>query len=269
MELNEFDILRPIAVITGAASGLGLDLAKRLSSRYQLVLIDINLEQLKQRTTSLAQCHCVACNLSDADALAALISELTTHLSRVELLINNAGITHRSLAKRTQLSVIQKVMAVDYVAPVQLAQGLMPLLLKSHGKVVNIGSMAGWMPVIGRAGYCAAKSALHQYFETLRAELQGTGVTVLMVYPSFLDTPIEQNALDGNGAKASHKRSMVGTMRSSEWMAAKIACAIDANAERLFPDRFTHLSSLLYRLLPATFIRLMRRKFASELKVQA
>ncbi|WJG10283.1 SDR family NAD(P)-dependent oxidoreductase [Aliiglaciecola sp. LCG003] len=258
----------PVAVITGAASGLGLDLAQQLHSSYQLVLIDIDMERLLAKTQNLVGVLHYSCDLADSTAIEQLTLTLNGQLLRVDLLINNAGITHRSLAMKTDHEVIRKVMAVDYLAPVQLTQGLLSLLTQAKGKVINIGSMAGWMPVLGRAGYCAAKSALHQYFETLRAELQDEGVTVLMVYPSFLDTPIEQNALNGLGHKATHKRSMVGKMRTSDWMASAIVTAIQQGRGRLFPDVFTNLSSILYRLFPSLYMRLMRRKLASELEVQ-
>jgi short-subunit dehydrogenase len=259
---------KPIAVITGAASGLGLDLARQLHLSHQLVLIDVNEERLYEQTLSLDGALHFSCDLADCDAISTLIQTLNSKLSQVDLLINNAGITHRSLAKQTEHHVIRKIMHVDYLAPVQLTQGLLPLLCKANGKIVNIGSMAGWMPVLARAGYCAAKSALHQYFETLRAEVHAEGVSILMVYPSFLDTPIEQNALDGRGHKAAHKRSMVGKMRTSVWMANSIISAIKQNKARLFPDVFTNLSSILYRLFPDLYLRLMRNKFSSELQTK-
>lgn len=257
---------KPVAIITGAASGLGLDLARQLHLSHQLVLIDINEERLLEQTVSLFGSLRFSCDLADCDAISSLLQTLNSKFLRIDLLINNAGITHRSLAKQTEHHVVRQIMQVDYLAPVQLTQGLLPLLCKANGKVVNIGSMAGWMPVLARAGYCAAKSALHQYFETLRAELHAEGVSILMVYPSFLDTPIEQNALDGRGHKATHKRSMIGKMRTSEWMASSIISAIKQNKARLFPDAFTNLSSIFYRLFPDFYLRLMRNKFSSELQ---
>ena len=259
---------KPVAVITGAASGLGLDLARLLYESHHLVLIDIDEKRLQEQAADLPSALQFSCDLADYQAIDKLIQTLNSQLIEVDLLINNAGITHRSLAMHTKHHVIQKVMAVDYLAPVQLTQGLLPLLRKAKGKVVNIGSMAGWMPVLARAGYCAAKSALHQYFETLRAELQSEGISVLMVYPSFLDTPIEQHALDGQGQKASHKRSMVGKVRTSKWMATLIVNAIKKGQARMFPDKFTHFSSVLYRLFPSFYLRLMRAKFSSELEGQ-
>ncbi|WP_414829609.1 SDR family NAD(P)-dependent oxidoreductase [Alteromonas sp. H39] len=255
---------KPVAVITGAASGLGRDLAHALASRYHLILVDIQKEALDEVANALTQADTQVCDLSDTSDISRLIAAVTARCASIDLLINNAGVTHRSLATSTQLHVIHNLMSVDYLAPVQLTQGLLAHM-NAESTVVNIGSMAGWMPVLGRAGYCAAKSALHQYFETLRAELGNSGPHILMVYPGFLDTPIENNALDGAGNKARHKRTMAGRMRSSQWMAAKIVTGIEKKQRRLFPDRFTAAASLLYRVFPSLYLHLMRKKLHREL----
>ncbi|MEO2281735.1 SDR family NAD(P)-dependent oxidoreductase [Pseudoalteromonas pernae] len=260
---------RPVAVITGAASGLGLDLARSLSSSHQLILLDVNESGLQSAVQELEDAHYVQCDLTDNAGLTRTIALIKSMTPRVDLLINNAGITHRSLARITTSEVIERVMQINYFAPVRLTQGLLSLLTHSAGKVVNISSMAGWMPVLGRAGYCASKSALHQYFETFRAEMRDLNVSVLMVYPSFLDTPIENNALAGDGGKTRHKRSVVGTVRSSQWMATNIVNAINSNKQRLFGDFFSAFSALLYRLSPRVFLHLMRKRLASELEVEA
>lgn len=260
-------IALPVVIITGAASGLGLELARALQHEYQLALVDVNADGLRGCSEEFPSARCYQVDLADAGALSQLTEQLKTDLSRLDLLINNAGITHRSLSQVTSREVLQKVMDVDYFAPVQLTQALLPLLeTGSGGRIVTIGSMAGWMPVIERAGYCAAKSALHQYFEVLRAELACTSssVRILQVYPSFLDTPIENHALAGDGGLATHPRSRVGRMRSSTWMAQRIVSALADDRERLFPDKFTHFASVLYRIAPKLYQRLMQRKFASK-----
>ncbi|WP_416305373.1 SDR family NAD(P)-dependent oxidoreductase [Neptunicella sp. SCSIO 80796] len=259
---------KQVAIITGAASGLGLEMAKQLAGKYQLFLIDRDQAQLHQQTADLSDCQCFICDLADSNAIDQVIEQISQLQPDIALLINNAGITHRSLAKITAQQVIEKVMRVDYFAPVQLTQGLLPLLVRSQAKVVNISSMAGWMPVMARAGYCAAKSAMHQYFETFRAEMAPQNIEVLMVYPSFIDTPIEQNALSGTGDKTRHARSTVGKMRSSQWMVKQIVRAIQTGKQRLFPDKFTYFSSLLYRFWPSLYMRMMTKRFASELEVR-
>lgn len=257
---------KPVAIITGAASGLGLEMAKQLTAEYQLYLVDVQADKLNALNQQFTDCKLFTCDLSNMQSVDELVAQISQHNPNIGLLINNAGITHRSQVRHTQAKVIEQVMAVDFHAPVRLTQGLLPRLLECKSKIVNISSMAGWMPVLGRAGYCAAKSALHQYFETLRGELLDSGLTVLMVYPSFIDTPINQNALGGDGNQATHPRSTVGHIHSANWMVKKIVKAIRNNKQRLFPEPLTLVFSLLYRLWPSLFMRLMRRKFATELE---
>lgn len=256
---------KKVAIITGAASGLGWEIAQQLAGKYQLYLIDVQIEQLQQASAQLVNTVLFGCDLANPKEVDKLIQQIMAHQPNIALLINNAGITHRSLLKHTQVEVLDKVMAVDYNAPVRLTQGLLPQIIQCRSKIVNISSMAGWMPVLGRAGYCAAKAALHQYFETLRGELHGSGVTILMVYPSFIDTPIENNALNGEGNKANHPRSTAGKMQTAQWMVKRIIRAIETDQQRLFGDTYTYFSSVLYKLWPNLFITLMRRQFAAEL----
>lgn len=257
-------------MITGAASGLGKAMAQHwFDAGHKVILVDrdqagvqLLAEQLAEVDSQRVQSHVL--DLCDQAAVAQLVSALQQGPG-LDVLINNAGITHRSLAHDTDPAVLWKVMAVDWQAPVALTLACLPLLAKRQGKVINIGSMAGWMPVLGRAGYCSAKAALGQFFEVLRGEVADQGVSVLMVYPSFLDTPIEQNALGKDGQPAHHRRSTVGRMQTATWMAERIYRAHRRGQLRLFPDRFTALSSVLWRLWPSLYYRLMMRRFASEL----
>lgn len=257
-----------VTLITGAASGLGWQLARACHARGdQLLLSDIDAEGLAVRVATLADSHVVgiAGDITEPAVHERLLSACEERFGRLDLLINNAGITHRSPTTRTQPRVFRQVMAVDYHAPLELTLGALPLLRQSQGQIVAIGSMAGWMPVLGRAGYCAAKAALAQGFEVLRAEVAGDGIGLLMVYPSFLDTPIEQHALGGDGQPARHSRSTVGQVRGADWMAARILQAQEKRQQRLFPDRGSWLASLLWRLAPALYYRQMSRRFATEL----
>lgn len=259
-------------LVTGAASGLGWALAQCFFERgARVILVDIDGESLARRAAALSaqapeRVHHYTLDLTDWQAQADLVAAIEQRVGGLDVLVNNAGITHRSLACQTDAAVLSRVMAVDWQAPVELTLKLMPLLRKSRGQIINIGSMAGWMPVLGRAGYCSAKAALGQFFETLRGEIAADGVHILMVYPSFLDTPIEANALGGDGTPAAHKRSTVGAIRSADWMAARILKAWEKRARRMFPDRFTWVSSLLWRLAPDLYQALMTRKLASELE---
>lgn len=265
-----------VVVVTGAAGGLGWALVQSLVKAHagetplRFALVDVNGEALAARGRELEQqgidADVFVADLSSESAVAELCERLRALYPHVDLLINNAGITHRSLSTQTTNTVIRRVMAVDYHAPVELAQGLLAPLRAAGGCVVNISSMAGWMPVLGRAGYCAAKSALHQYFETFREEVREEGVRVLMVYPSFVATDIDTNALSGDGGRARHAQSTIGQVRSADWMADRIVAAQMAGKERLFPRDKSLLGAYLYKLAPRLFLRQMVKNFRVELE---
>lgn len=257
-----------VCLITGAASGLGWELARACHARGDaLLLTDIDAAGLAERLRSLGseRVASVAGDITDPALHQQLLEACQARFGRLDCLFNNAGITHRSPTVRTAPAVLRKVMAVDYHAPLELTLTLLPLLRASRGRVVCIGSMAGWMPVLGRAGYCAAKSALTQAFEVLRAEITRDGIGLLMVYPSFLDTPIDRNALGADGKPAGHARSTIGKIRGADWMAGLILKALDDGNQRLFPDRGSWAASLLWRLAPGLYYRQMSRRFAGEL----
>ncbi len=231
-------------------------------------MADINAELLAERAAQLnapERVLAVVTDITCADDIQLLISATQQQFGKLDRLVNNAGITHRSPAHKTDTAVFRKVMAVDWQGPVELTMAALPLLRASRGEIICIGSMAGWMPVPGRAAYCAAKAALTQFFEVLRLELEGDGIHVLMVYPSFLDTPIEHNALGEDGKPASHARSMVGTMRSPEWMVGLIDKALKSRQRWLLPEPVSKFGSLLWRLAPALYVRQIRKRFAGEL----
>lgn len=259
-----------VTLITGAASGLGWAMARHWhAAGHRLVLADIDHVTLAGRAVELAtpeRVLTVAADITSAVDIARLIEATEQRFGRLDLLVNNAGITHRSPAHQTDPAVFRKVMAVDWQGPVELTLAALPLLRESRGSIVCIGSMAGWMPVPGRAAYCAAKSALTQFFEVLRLELEADGIHILMAYPSFLDTPIEHHALGRDGSVARHPRSMVGGMRSPEWMAQLIDEGLRQHRRWLLPEPVSRFGSLLWRIAPALYLRQIRKRFAGELR---
>ena len=258
-----------VTLITGAASGLGWAMAQHwFAAGHKLVLVDINVDLLNQRVHTLnapERVLPIVADITQAEDIQRLISATEQQFGRLDRLVNNAGITHRSPAHKTDPAVFRKVMAVDWQGPVELTMAALPLLRASRGEILCIGSMAGWMPVPGRAAYCAAKGALTQFFEVLRLELEADGIHVLMVYPSFLDTPIEHNALGKDGKPASHSRSMVGGMRSPEWMVELIDKALAKGQRWLLPEPVSKFGSLLWRFAPSLYLRQVRKRFAGEL----
>ncbi|MCK9550086.1 SDR family NAD(P)-dependent oxidoreductase [Aquamicrobium sp.] len=257
-------------LITGAGGGLGQALARAFWRRgHNLVLTDLDMDVLRKLAGELGDVTrivCAAGDITDVAHQAELLARAQARFGGVGVLVNNAGITHRSPVAKTDPRVLRKVMQVDWQAPLELALAALPQLQAHRGSIVNIGSMAGWMPVLGRAGYCGAKAALAQSFEVLRCEQMQHGVHVLMAYPSFLDTPIEANALGHDGRPARHARSTMGKPKDAGWMAERIVSALEKRRRRVYSDRASVAASFLWRVAPDLYQRLMMRKFAVELR---
>lgn len=284
---------RRVTLITGAAHGLGWALAQEAAGRGDhLVLADRDAETLAARVKALEAATArgsaapavggaasgtesdarvdravvaVPGDITDPAHQSALIAAAIARFGRLDRLIHNAGITHRSPARLTRPEVIRQVMEVDYHAPVALTHLALPHLRATRGSLVAVSSMAGWMPLPGRAGYGAAKAALTQYFEVLRLEIAREGVHVLLVHPSFLATAIERHALGADGAPARHPRSTTGRIRTAEDEARRILDALDARKPTVRPDLWPSIGALLWRLWPGLYRRLIVRRFAAEL----
>jgi short-subunit dehydrogenase len=282
-------------LITGAASGLGWELTKQYQARgWHVILLDRDAEKLaecdkllkvafrgvhpelrrgakdaptrdfaERNTTECRHAICCA-DLTDDVQVTAALSEIVN--KPLDLLINNAGITHCSQASVTDTEVFSRLMSVNWFAPVFLTQKCLPALQRAQGGVICISSMAAKMPVPGRAAYCASKSAMSQHFETWRPELLNHGIQLLLVYPSFLNTSIEANALGSDGEKTARSRSVVGAIQSPEDMATMIIKAYDRGKQRLnTPQWSSRFAAWLWVCAPWLFQRLMWRKFAVEL----
>ena len=259
-----------VVLITGAAAGLGRAMAKHwFDDGCRLVLADLDgsrLEAFERELDAPDRILARTLDVADRQAITDLLEATRERFGRLDILVNNAGITHRSPAHRTEAQVFSKVMAIDWQAPVELTLAALPLLRESKGQIINIGSMAGWMPLPGRAAYGAAKSALTQFFEVLRRELRDDGVDVLMIYPGFLKTDIEANALGADGQPARHAQSRIGKQKDAHWMADRIVRAAGKRKRWLYPDRLSRIGSLLWRITPVLYLKLIRRKFEGDLR---
>jgi len=208
----------------------------------------------------------IACDVTDAAACARAIAAVIAAFGRVDVLINNAGISHRSAYRRTDPAVTRRVMEVNFFGSVHCTRAALDALLESRGLIIVISSVAGFAPLIARTGYAAAKHALHGFFDSLRAELAGDGVGVLMVCPSFIATGIDRNALGGDGRPARHAQQIVGERARPEDIAAQILGAARSGKPLLLPGRTAKLAWWVSRLAPRYYARVMARRLRGEME---
>jgi len=182
------------------------------------------------------------------------------------VLVNNAGLTHRSAFADTDPSVLRKVMEVNYFGAVHATKTALASLIERQGAIVTISSVAGFAPLLGRTGYVASKHALQGLFETLRAELRETGVDVTIVAPTFVDTPFRHRTLDGDGSITKHPQSRVGSMLSAEQVAEAVVDAVARRRRFVVLGAVGKLTRFLVRVSPALYEWVMARSLRSELE---
>ncbi|MCA3255179.1 MAG: SDR family NAD(P)-dependent oxidoreductase [Alphaproteobacteria bacterium] len=189
--------------ITGASSGIGEALAVAASAAGAAVILSGRREaELRRVADGLSGDSLVLpFDATDYDALPAIVARAEGWRGRVDMLVNNAGISQRSLGIETKFEVYRELMEVDFFAPLRLTQLVLPAMIaRKGGHLVAISSVAGKAGSPLRTGYCAAKHAVVGYFDALRAEIAKYGVSVTVVTPGFVRTAIAKHALTADGS---------------------------------------------------------------------
>jgi short-subunit dehydrogenase len=191
--------------ITGASAGIGLALscqAAKLGANVILVAPDqTGLQQAKQQCEQYGGQHmAIVLNVLDSAGCEAAYQHIIATYGKLDWLINNAGITHRSSVLETSEQLDDQIFALDYKAPVRLTRlVLQDMLRQQRGHIVMISSIVGLIGTQQRSSYAAAKSALHLWANSLRAEVESSGIQVKVVFPGFVNTNITVSALLPNG----------------------------------------------------------------------
>jgi short-subunit dehydrogenase len=191
--------------ITGATSGIGEALAYEFARQGARLVLSARradvLESVRQRCER-PEAHLVLpLDMSDSASLPAKVDEVLAACTHIDLLINNAGISQRSLVKDTTLDVDRRIMEVDYFGPVALTKAVLPhMLARGQGQLAVVSSVAGLVATPYRSAYAAAKHAVAGFFNALRAEVHDAGVQVAVIYPGFVRTNITLHALEGDGS---------------------------------------------------------------------
>jgi dehydrogenase/reductase SDR family member 7B len=188
--------------ITGASSGIGAALARAWAGRgARLVLSGRNVEALEAVAKDCGETLLLPFEITDQAAIAPVVERAWDWSGGIDVLVNNAGISQRSLAVDTDFSVYERIIAVDLLAPIALTQALLPrMTARGSGRIAMVSSIAGKVGVPLRTAYCAAKHGIAGYADALRAEVAYLGLQVHNIYPGSIRTGISRNALNGDGS---------------------------------------------------------------------
>lgn len=221
----------PVAIITGAGSGIGKALALLMAKEgYRLLLAGRTLAALEETQKACGRdgSDVVTCRADVAlkEDCQHLVQACLEHFGRIDVLINNAGISMRALFKDTTPEVLEKVMNTNFWGSVYCTHYALPHVLKTRGSVVGISSIAGIKGLPGRTGYSASKFAMDGFLEALRIENLNTGLHVLIVHPGFTASNIRYTALAADGRPQGESPRDEARMMSAEECARHILNAL-------------------------------------------
>jgi len=192
--------------ITGASSGIGEALAKALNVEGCKLILSSRrekaLENVRNDCMQRADIKILPFDLAYYNEMEEVVEKALSFFGTVDILINNGGISQRSLIADTKISVDKKLMEIDYLGTVALSKALLPYFIeKQSGYYVTVTSLMGKFSSPYRSAYCAAKHALHGFFDALRLEHDKDNIRVTLICPGFVNTNIARNALTGDGSK--------------------------------------------------------------------
>lgn len=248
--------------ITGASSGIGEAMALSASRRgARLVLSARRTEELERVRAACAHPDRVAIlplDLTCFDAEQAK-RDAEAPFGPIDVLVNNAGISQRSLLVDTSMEVYRRILELDFFAPVALTKALIgDMQRRRSGHIVVISSVVGKMGTPLRTGYAAAKHALHGFFESARAELWRDDIRITLVCPGFIRTEVSRNAITADGGR--HGRMDAAQDKGMDAMrcAEQIWAGVARDAEELYVGR-EKIAIYLKRWLPALVSAAVKR----------
>ncbi|WP_439151868.1 SDR family oxidoreductase [Winogradskyella sp.] len=192
--------------ITGASSGIGKALAIELSkTNCKLILSSRRKDALlyvKHLCSNSDVIEILPFDLANYEDMPTISKKAISFFTKIDILINNGGISQRSLIIDTDISVDKKLMEIDYLGTVALSKAILPHFVSNQsGHFVTVTSLMGKFSSPYRSAYCGAKHALHGFFDALRMEHDKDYIKVTMICPGFVNTEVARNALVGDGSR--------------------------------------------------------------------
>lgn len=193
-----FDLTGKNALVTGASGGIGGAIAKALHDAGATVCLSgTRVEPLEALAAELERSHVLPCNLSDADAVAALPKQAADAMGSVDILVNNAGITRDNIFMRMSDDEWSQVLDVNLTSTMKLCKGVIRGMMKSRwGRIVNISSVVGATGNPGQANYAASKAGMVGMSKSIAYEVASRGITVNCVAPGFITTAMTDKLTD-------------------------------------------------------------------------
>lgn len=250
--------------LTGASSGIGKELSIQLSALGAKLILSSRQEQLLielcQNLPRTEEHMVLPLDLAKSEEFDGLMRQVETRYGRIDLLIQNGGVSQRATAAESSEVVVRQIMEVNFFGNVFLMKKVLPKLRESKGQVLVISSIAGKFGFFLRSGYSASKHALHGYYESLALEEEENGIFITIACPGKINTPISTNALDSNGEKHGEMDNNQETGMPVEECVAQLLDAVsDRKREVLIGNKEIKVVTLK-RFFPKLFWKIIRKQ---------
>lgn len=268
--LNVSAVKGKVVIITGASSGIGKALAYKFHAEgSHLVLAARSADKLASIQADLnpegqSSVHCVPTDVTSKDDCDRLVAETVRQFGKVDILINNAGISMRALVKDLDVSVIEKVMQVNFFGTVYCTKAALPEIMKNKGAIVGVSSIAGFRGLPARSGYSSSKFAMHGFLESLRTELLEKGVHVLLACPGFTASNIRNTALTEDGSPQGKTPLSEQNLMTAEEVADHIYKALIRKKRTIVLTRQGKLTVFMNKLFPKWMDKMVLNHFKKE-----
>jgi short-subunit dehydrogenase len=253
-----------VVVVTGGSDGIGralIDLLINAGAKVATCGRQYDKLYALQLEYSQVMLHTMVCDVSNEDECNRFIQSTVETFGTIDILINNAGISMRSLFEDADSDVIRRLMDVNFMGAVYCTKAALPYIMEQKGIIVGVSSAAGYRGLPGRSGYSASKFALQGWLESLRLELMDSGVHVMWVSPGFTSSNIRNTALNSKGQRQEENPLDESKLMSAETCARYILHAVEKRKRVLvltFAGKFT---VFLNKFFPSLTDKLLYRHY--------
>jgi NAD(P)-dependent dehydrogenase (short-subunit alcohol dehydrogenase family) len=266
-----WDLAGGVAVVTGAGSGIGRELAKQLArEKMSLALADVNettlQETLNQIGNASAPVSTHVVNVADPKQVEQFAADVLARHKRVSILINNAGVALHGTFEELSIADLEWLMGINFWGMVYGVKNFLPVLKREpRSRIVNLSSIFGIISPAGQSAYCASKFAVRGFTEALMHELEATTVGVSCVHPGGIKTPISRNARLGASANAAFHAAGIALFEkrlartSPETAAARIVEGVKRGEPRILIGKDAIQLERMQRLFPVRYWKIMMK----------
>ncbi len=262
--------------ITGASSGIGEAIARVMARQNTNLILSSRREEELERVKSLCVTSgasedsvlVLPMDVTDESAMPQIVKQAESAFGGIDLLINNAGISQRSLCQNTEMAVYRTLFDIDVFGQIAVTKLVLPAMLeRGTGHIAVTSSVAGKIGVAQRTGYCAAKHAMMGFFDALRAEVEHQGVDVSTITPGWIKTAVSENAISGDGSSYGKMDKDIANGMDVNEAAEVIVSGLNKKKKEIaVGGRLEMVALRLKRFFPGVVFNMMSKRGAEALR---